>query len=514
METTINRVARPCRANGATITCYQRDGRVQYSLEALDKHAARLAHYLSHDLGLREGDRIGIVAQNCIEWVLLDLAAIKLKVVTAGFEAIRSYENDRIEDRFDLKYLFVESGGDQLKRINIQGIREISESAGESWTNYPTYQDEDVTTLKFTSGSTGKPKGLAATVGSIDHSIAQMQEIFNHRPDDKIFVFLPLSLLQQRYWIYSALCHNHDIVVATYEQAFLAIKKEAPTVVMGVPGFYNAIKKQVESRLRSQKKSASEMNGVMDKDADIKSRRALLEDMLGHNIRYLWTGSAPSSFATLNYFFDCGLPLYEGYGLNETCIVSKNFLGATKIGSVGRVIPGKRVYLDEEGGIIVHSDKPVNRRYAYCEPGESEQVFLPNGDVRTGDIGYFDEDGYLYISGRLNDRISLANGQNVLLRPIEEAMTNINGIDACVLIGSGLPYLIAVVSVLNEKITVDDVAEHISVLNASLGRNERIGKFILADEPFTIANGYLTSQYKPARKKIQERYAHQIERLV
>ncbi|MFC5472494.1 AMP-binding protein [Paraherbaspirillum soli] len=514
IENTINRVARPCQSNGSTLTCYQRDGVVQTTLTDLDRRAARLAHYLSHDLGLRAGDRIGIVAPNCIEWILLDLAAIKLKVVTAGFDPSRSYDDANLEEEYDLRYVFAEAADDSGKRIGIRSIGKIADSAGDSWSAYPTYRNDDITTLKFTSGSTGKPKGLGATVGSIDHSIAQTQQMFNHRNGDKVFVFLPLSLLQQRYWIYSALCNDHDIVVATYEQAFHAMKCEQPTVVMGVPGFFNAIRKHVETRLRNQQRQSGAEAAEAHGEPDLEQRRALLLDMLGKNIRYLWTGSAPSNFATLNFFFDCGLPIYEGYGSNETCIVSKNYPGALKIGSVGRVIPGKQVYLDDDGGIIVRSDKPVNWRYAHAEVRESEQVFLPNGDVRTGDLGYFDEDGYLYINGRLNDRISLANGQNVLLRPIEEALSNIDGIDECVLIGSGLPYLVAIVSVLNDKLDAGEIEKHISSLNASLEKNERIGKFIVADEPFTIANGYLTAQYKPARKKIHERYAHRIAQLV
>src|SRR5581483_294707 len=99
-----------------------------------------------------------------------------------------------------------------------------------------------------TSGSTGEPKGLAATAGSIDGSINAVQEMFEHTAADNLFVFLPLSLLQQRYWIYSALRFGHDVTVSTYEAAFPALRRAGATVVMGVPAFYETARRHIEAR--------------------------------------------------------------------------------------------------------------------------------------------------------------------------------------------------------------------------------------------------------------------------
>ena len=195
--------------------------------------------------------------------------------------------------------------------------------------------------------------------------------MFTHGPDDDILVFLPLSLLQQRYWVYSALAYGHDVTISSYAAAFATMRRTRPTVVMGVPGFFETARRHIEGEAARHGTSL------------VEAARGLF----GDRIRYLWTGSAPASPAVLEFFDDCGLPIFEGYGLNETCIVSKNHPGAHRRGSVGRVLPGKRVLIDADGVVSVQSDDPVDERYTYAAPGESERVFRAGGVVRTGDLG-------------------------------------------------------------------------------------------------------------------------------
>ena len=112
--------------------------------------------------------------------------------------------------------------------------------------------------------------------------------------------------------------------------------------------------------------------------------------------------------------------------------MAKNHPGAHREGSVGQVLPGKQVLFDADGVISVRSDYPVNSRYEYAAPGESERIFRPGGVVRTGDLGYLDEDGFLYISGRADDVIVLDNGKKVIVAPIEERLKASPLIEECV----------------------------------------------------------------------------------
>ncbi|MGB8843145.1 MAG: AMP-binding protein [Aliidongia sp.] len=497
MDRIIDRVANGRPTAAKSITIYQPGGRLVLSLGEFDRLARKTALHLQR-LGISAGDRIGIVARNRLEWVLLDLAALKLKAVTAGFEAGKFAATVDLAERYGLRLIFTDGAHDAPMIRPLDRLLAELEDLPDDPTLAPVFHAPDeVTTIKFTSGSTGEPKGLAATAGSIDSSISASQTLFHHAPEDMLFIFLPLSLLQQRYWIYSALVYGHDVVLTGYEFAFHALKREAPTVVMGVPAFFEALRKGIAARAKS--------------DDPAGLRQAAIE-MLGPRIRYLWTGSAPASAEMLGFFEDCGMPIFEGYGMNETCIVTKNGPGAHRRGSVGKPIDGKYVSIDSEGIIVVHSDFPVNTRYLFCAPGESERIFQQDGSVRTGDLGRFDEDGYLYILGRADDVVVLNNGRNVLVRPIEEKLKACNAIIDCVVIGFGQHSLSAIVCPSRDAAARDTITRHLADHNEKSRPDERIGTFLLADEPFSIENGLLTSQYKPKRKAILARYADEITR--
>lgn len=446
--------------------------------------AGRLAARLAAD-GIRRGDRIGVVAANSLEWVLLDLAALRLGAVIAGFEPGR-FDERLLATDYGLKLLF--SDRDTPGTVPITVVREWSQTS-DPIPAPVRYGPEDVTTLKFTSGSTGVPKGLGATVGSIEGSLKVVQEMFAHGPGDDIFVFLPLSLLQQRYWIYSALRHGHDVTVCTNEAAFDTLRRVEPTVVMGVPAFYEVLRRRIES---------------------LPDPYTAARKVFGRRIRYLWTGSAPAEESTLRFYTELGLPIFEGYGLNETCIVTKNHPGAFRLGSVGRVVPGKQVLLDADGVISVRSEHPVNRRYEFAAPGESERVFGPDGLVRTGDIGHFDEDGFLYIRGRADDVIVLDNARKIMVRPIEEHLRRSPAIAEAVLFCPTRTHLVAVVSAADEPADHAEITAQIARTNAVFGPDEQIGQVVVAPEPFSVDNGLLTGQFKPRRKLIAETFADQI----
>jgi long-subunit acyl-CoA synthetase (AMP-forming) len=208
----------------------------------------------------------------------------------------------------------------------------------------------------------------------------------------------------------------------------------------------------------------------------------------------------------LRFFDDCGLPIFEGYGLNETCIVSKNHPGASRRGSVGQILPGKHVLFDADGVISIRSDDPVSLRYAYAPAGESQRVFGADGVVRTGDIGHVDEDGFLYVQGRADDVIVLDNGRKVIVAPIEEKLRASPAIEQCVVFCPTQAHLVSVVSPAEGPVDRDAIAAHLARTNAALAPDEQIRRVVVATGRFTIGNGLLTSQYKPRRGQIFENY--------
>jgi len=510
---------------GHRITFQRLDGSTSMALTELHEAAGLLARGL-RGLGVGAGDRIGILAANSPQWVLIDLAALRLKAVTCGFEPGKFEPGESLARRYDLALLFTDqpAAGRRIRPVtDIEHL--ISRADPGSALPVPSYRPQDVTTIKFTSGSTGEPKGLGATAGSIDSSVSAVQQMFRHGRDDNVFVFLPLSLLQQRYWIYSALRFGHDVTVSTYEAAFARLRSSGATVVMGVPAFYETARSHIEARARRADFAAA---GGRPRSAGTAAReptlsgaggahrgsgpsaasvRAAAHELFGGRIRYLWTGSAPARPSMLQFFADAGMPIYEGYGLNEACIVAKNYPGAHREGSVGQVLPGKKVLLDADGLISVWSEHPVNWRYEYAAPGESERVFAPDGTVRTGDLGYLDADGFLYIRGRADDVIVLDNGVNVVVRPIEEHLKASPAVHECVVLcPPGQSRLIAVVSPASDPPDATAIRAQMASAGAVFGGHQRIGGLVIAPEPFSVGNGMLTSQFKPRRQQIARAY--------
>lgn len=495
----LNTIAGGCGSAAHRITCY-RDGRkTVHRLDELDRLAAGLAaHFQS--IGLRTGDRVGVIAKNSLEWVLIDLAAIKLGVVVAAFEYGKFEPSATMLAKYDLRHLYSESSPvAPHERIHaVHDITHLASAASGAVTAMARYEPDDVVALKFTSGSTGEPKGLGASAGSIDASLAAVQAMFEHGAKDNILIFLPLSLLQQRYWVYSALVYGHDVTVTSAELVFGVAREIQPTVIMGVPGFYEVVKRRVEMQ-------------EPDATTDLSVRRAEIGRLLGSRLRYCWTGSAPAPYETLKFFNDCAVALYEGYGMNETCIVTKNCPTEFRLGSVGKVLPHKKLRLDADGVIIVSSQFPVGRHYTYCQPGDSERIFQPNGDVWTGDVGHIDDDGFLYIHGRADDVIVLSNGRNVAVRRIEEMVKTHPAVTECILYGAGKPFLTAVISPVDPSADGAEIRAHVATVNDGLAEAEQILRSVIVPEHFSIANGLLTSQYKPKRKDIYGRYRAIIE---
>nr|APD72118.1 non-ribosomal peptide synthetase 2 [Streptomyces sp.] len=499
----INHIVAGPPAAGHRISFFRLGSIETLELPDLYERAGRLALSL-RDLGIVRGERIGILAANCLEWILLDLAALRLGAVTVGFDPAKFTTADpALLDRYRLRLLFTDrpaGAGPDSPRVRALGevVRLAAGAAAGRVLPPVVYTPDEVTSLKLTSGSTGEPKTLTAGVGSIDSDLLAVQEMFAHGPDDNLFVFLPLSVLQQRYWVYSALRFGHDVTISTYEAAFPALRQIRPTVVMGVPGFFETARKHIEAQ------SGGPASGGGAEAAGAAARR-----LFGDRIRYLWTGSAPASAGTLRFFAGAGLPIFEGYGLNETCIVAKNHPGAHRVGSVGRVLPGKQVLLDDEGVIHVRGDHPVCRGYEQAPPGVSEDVFGADGTVRTNDIGHFDEDGFLYVHGRADDVIVQDNGRKIVVRPIEEHMRTSPAIEECVVFCLEQTHLIAVVSPAGNTVGPAEekaIAEQLARTNAAFGADEQIREVVVAHGRFTVGNGLLTSQLKPRRGRILDTY--------
>lgn len=462
------------------------------------QRSRRLARYL-REQGIGPGMRVGVLAANSEEWVLLDLACIALGATVASLDAKMNLLEPGVLDKFDLRALYTDDG--QYAHLSIyRPIADVRDAVERSTpvANAVRHVPRDAICLKFTSGSTGRPKGLLATVGSINSSLAEVQRMFHHAPGDNILVFMPLSLLQQRYWIYSALCFGHETTVCPYEAVFQTLAAARPTVIMGVPGFYQDLEVLVKARARR----AATQNGT-------GALPAAFASVTGGRLRYLWTGSAPCPKRVVDFFSDCGVPLFNGYGLNETCIVSKNYFGANRPGSVGKVLHNKHVFFDERGQILVQSRYPVSDRYEISFHSSDNDLFVSADTVATGDTGYLDEDGYLYINGRIKDLLVLSNGRSIQPGEIERTFARYEEIDFALACGNDRPYVSALICPHNGA----DVDRIVQEVNRELADGTQVLRYSVLPAIDRSDRRLFTSQMKPIRNNFYQRYGDLIDAM-
>lgn len=479
---------------------YFKDGKVQTkAFSDLYEDIQKTVLYFQQK-DIQPGDRLGIIGENSLEWVIIDLSCIAYGLITVPLDPVSEHNLDEAIIAYQLKYTLT----DDPKYINHPSTSAFSDiyqvsNITHNLAPLKHYNPNDILTFKFTSGSTQSPKMLGVQKKSVDTVLTAVQSLFHHNEQDKILIFLPLHAYQMRYWLYSAILYDFTLLLAPKRNIFYALSELEPTVVMGVPHFYETLMKMFLEEI--------------DNPQNITTQdEQLFQEMTGGIIRYLWTGSAPIHPQTLQFYFDRGTPLFQGYGMNETCIVSKNYFGSNKTGSVGKPLPHIHIKISEVGELLVKNQFEVNTAYERCQLGDNEATFLENGYVATGDLGYIDEDGYLYITGRKKELIILSNSKKIHPNTVEKWITTSPYIKQCMITGDHQPYIAALIYPENSS-ERQVISEEISRLNEALKPEERIIKFELIDEIFSQENGLLTSQKKLKRKAISARYQSLIETL-
>ena len=308
---------------------------------------------------------------------------------------------------------------------------------------------DDLAGLIYTSGTTGNPKGVMLTHRNICSNVSGFHAILRFEPDDRSLSFLPWA------HVFGQTAELHDLIstgsaIAINDDvgslvANLAVVK--PTVLFAVPRIFNRIYEGVNRQIAQKprivqklfhgaiktatRRRQGQQTGALDRAALVLADRILFSKIrakFGGRIKYAVSGSAALGREVGEFVDALGIAVFEGYGLTETSpAVSSNYPGANKLGSVGKPLPGVQVRIeqvhdcDSPQGEIVVLGPNVMRGY-HNRPEENEQAFTPDGGLRTGDLGYLDEDGYLYVTGRIKEQYKLENGRYVVPSPLEEAL--------------------------------------------------------------------------------------------
>ena len=422
----------------------------------------------------------------------------------------------------------------------------------------------DVACFIYTSGTTGKPKGVKLTHSNFACNVSAMHEVFPMSPEDRSLSFLPWAhSFGQTAELHMLFSMGASMGIAEGVDKILDNLKEVrPTLLFSVPRIFNRLYDRVNKQVTAspgwrQAVFRSAMKNVVTRKrlaeqrrssgvADLKQRifdRVVFQkirDLFGGRLKYAFSGGAAISKEVAEFIDNLGIVVYEGYGLTETSpIATANWPGARKIGSVGKAIPGVTIKIDltatgdpKNGEIVVYGHNVMQGYHAL--PEENDKVFTSDGGFRTGDMGFLDEDGFLYITGRIKEQYKLENGKYVAPAPLEELIKLSGYVSNVMVFGDNKPYNVALVVANMAEVQKWADAHGVSGTGAALLENdkvqalfreevdkhsadfkqfEKIKKIKLISEDFTVDNGMLTPKMSLKRRVVMQRHGEALQKL-
>lgn len=508
---------------------YNKQTKIKKTYASLYEDAAKTLSFLSKK-GVRRGESVGILSSNKYEWVLIDLACLLGGFKLVAFHAKELGGNvEKDAKAWSISILIAETKylAGSVQRSNILDIdkllTDIQTNDSHVKNTDDVFDGNDIFTVVFTSGTTGVPKAIGLKVKAIEHTISTSAKLFDYRSDDKALVFLPLSVFTSRLYMYGALLLGFNVVVTVPEMVQNALRLLQPSIVQAVPEFFESICNLFYHRVYASpsKKFAyyafKAFGQILPERINKKFHRKLygeITDWFGGKIRFMITGTAPISVKTLNFYRSAGLNLYESYGLNETGVLALNSPQYSKIGSVGRFLPGYSGKFDINGQLLIKSDYCWSSGYLHPFDQEiHQQIYQKDGYIATGDIGWMDSDGFIYLKGRNTEVVTLSNGQKVHPSILERKLINSPLVRQAMVTGQNRSYLTAVIVRNCVEIHFDQVSAEIKKINKDFSDHQQIKNFLLVDEVFTINNKHLTANLKLNRQVIYNKYEKEIEKL-
>lgn len=525
-------------------------------------------------LGVGPGDRVALISNNRVEWaivvhatlgrgaayvpmyesqtredwafILRDSAAkVVFGATPAIFEALEGIKAEVPT----LEHVF----GFDLDKSHPQSFAALgAKGRAESKVAAVKPSPESPAGFVYTSGTTGEPKGVVLTHKNFCANINALLPLFPITPEDRSLAFLPWAhAFGQTAEFYMLVAFGCSLALNDEVPKLVSnLPETQPTVLIAVPRIFNRIYDGVNQQMRDKPKAIQALFHAGIRAATRRSRGNQLSvgeklalkmadslifkkvrQKFGGRLRLVVSGSAALSKEVAEFIDALGIDVYEGYGLTETApVVSVNRPGYRKIGSVGKPLPNVRVVIDtgvtgdpKNGEIVVYGDN-VMRGY-HQRPDEDAKMFTSDRGLRTGDMGYLDEDGYLYITGRIKEQYKLENGKYVVPSPLEEELKLSPYVANVMLHGANKPHNVALVvlDLVNlgkwaerESISLGDPTTNPRVRELLKGELEKYSKdfrsyerpknFALITADFSVENGMLTPKMSVRRNQVLQHY--------
>ena len=510
---------------------------------------------------VKKGDRILLVSENRPEWIISDLAimlsnAITVPTYTTYTEndykylindcepAVIIFSNNKIYKK--LKNIIQEKNF--IKKVItfdlVEELNYTNKYLNFKFINNQKLSEEDkvkTVDLKrtspaciiYTSGTGGDPKGVILSHGGILNNLEGaceiLKPIINKKP---IFLtWLPLSHSYEHTVQFAQIAVGAKVFYAEKIEKLLDnISESKPTIMTAVPRFYQNLYNKINMNMKKAtglkaklikatidlgtKKLLNQKMGVSEKMMNFIVNllvRKKIRNQFGGNLKAFVSGGGALDKEIGQFLNAVGLPTLQGYGLTETSpVVSCNPINKIRVETVGPPFKGNEVKIAADGEILV---KGENVMLGYWNKKEETKKILKDGWLYTGDIGEIDEnDGYLKITDRKKDIIVSAGGDNISPAKIENQLLNSIEIEQTMVYGEGKNYLVALIVPNKEFIKKEEkISEIINKINNNLTLVEKIKKFHLVEESFTIENGLLTPTMKVKRNKVIAKYKSILE---
>lgn len=528
--------------------------------------------------GIRPGDRVALFSENRPEWHVVDFACQLVGAVDVPLYATLPAPHVRYIVQDAGAKLLVVSGKDRakvaLEAVSGLPIKVVSIDPGQApdlpsladlplpkkrkHQELPEVSEEDLATLIYTSGTTGEPKGVMLTHRNLISQVLAVRPLFPITDKDISMSFLPLSHSYERTVDYVFLQYGVQInYVDSIEKVPTQLPEIRPTIMVSVPRLYERSYVKIVSKIQQEGGVKRRLFhwalavGRKVKEAEWRGETASaftrgqysvakarvfskVLERLGGRLRFTISGGAPLSREVAEFFDIMGLPILQGYGLTESSpVISVNRLEANRIGSAGQALPGVEVKIAADGEILARG--PNIMKGYWNKPEATAEAVDKDGYLHTGDVGYLDADGYLFITDRKKDIIVTSGGKNVAPQPIEGKLGATAYVAQAVVIGDRYPYLTALVvpnfenleSYFAEKglsgLSREEMAQHedthrlvaeaVKKVNQELASHERIRRFRVLSREFSLEQGELTPTMKVRRRVVAERYHDLIEEM-
>ena len=494
----------------------------RFGEETLDFATALLS------LELKRGGSVCILMGNVPEWPIADIGTIAAGGVGVGLYPTSSAEQIAyIINHSDAEFVLVDSR-EQLEKVlsvrdQLSKVRQIIALEAATSNGVISYRDfiargraersrlasllkeraegatpDDVAIMVYTSGTTGQPKGACLSHRYIINSVESLRQTIPIYDTDVSFSYLPFCHVAERIsGLYNRLYAGASAYfvddLSRLGEYMLEVK---PTVFASLPRFFEKI----------HARAVSDMQRLPEEEwSHFKSTK--VKDYFGGRIRVATSGGAPLPLEVGEFFAAAGLPILQAYGLTENVCVAFNRPDNYKFGTVGPPMPGCEVQIAADKEILVRSEMMFSGYYK--APEETARVF-EDGWLLTGDLGEFDEDGFLKIVGRKKELIVTSTGKKVAPALLENMLKESHLISQAMVYGEGRSYLVALITGSADRETVQSIVEGV---NRRVSSSESIKRFAILERDFEIARDEITPTGKLKRDVITRRYSNLIESL-